>query len=70
MVKKAKKKFSDITLSTSAKDKRVLSIAKQIIEILSYQGVSISNDNNLSELNNYKDSKIVLDCMDLKGYLY
>ena len=59
MVKKTKKKFSDVTLSASVRDKRVLSIAKQIIEILSSQGVSISHDNNLSALNNYKDSKLV-----------
>ena len=57
MVKK--KKFSKITLSTSSKDKRVFSIAKQIIEILSSVDIEISHDKSLSDLNKSKYSKLV-----------
>ena len=52
MVKK--KRFSKITLSTSSKNKRVISIARQIIEILSSLGAEISHDKSLMGL---KDTK-------------
>ena len=57
MVKK--KKFSKITLSTSSKDRRVISIARQIIEILSSLNVEISHDKSLPGLNKNQDSKML-----------
>ena len=57
MVKK--KKFSKIALSTSSKDRRVISIARQVIEILSSVDVEISHDKSLSDLNKSKYSKLV-----------
>ena len=57
MVKK--KKFSKITLSTSSKDRRVISIARQIIEILSSLEVEISHDKSLLSLNKSKNSKLL-----------
>ena len=57
MVKK--KKFSKITLSTSSKDGRVISIARQIIEILSSLEVEISHDKSLLSLNKSKNSKLL-----------
>ena len=57
MVKK--KKFSKITLSTSSKDRRVVNIARQIIEILSSLNLEISHDKSLQGLNNNKDSKLL-----------
>ena len=57
MVKK--KKFSKITLSTSSKDRRVISIARQIIEILSSLGVEISHDKSLPGLKNNTSSKLL-----------
>ena len=57
MVKK--KKFSKITLSTSSKDRRVISIARQIIEILSSLDLEISHDKSLPGLKNKKDSKLL-----------
>ena len=57
MVKK--KKFSKITLSTSSKDRRVISIARQIIEILSSVDVEISHDKSLPGLNKNQNSKML-----------
>jgi len=57
MVKK--RKFSKITLSTSSKNKRVISIARQIIEILSSVGVEISHDKSLASLEDVKESKLL-----------
>ena len=57
MVKK--KKFSKITLSTSSKDRRVISIARQIIEILYSVDVEISHDKSLPSLNKNQDSKML-----------
>ena len=57
MVKK--KKFSKITLSTSSKDRRVISIARQVIEILSSLEIEISHDESLSGLKINKDSKLL-----------
>ena len=57
MVKK--KKFSKITLSTSSKDGRVISIARQIIEILSSLEVEISHDKSLLSLNKNQNSKLL-----------
>ena len=57
MVKK--KKFSKITLSTSSKDRWVISIARQIIEILSSLGVEISHDKSLPGLKNNTSSKLL-----------
>ena len=55
MVKK--KKFSKITLSTSSKDRRVIGIARQIIEILSSLSVEISHDESLPGLKKSQGSK-------------
>ena len=57
MVKK--KKFSKITLSTSSKDRRVISIARQIIEILSSLDLEISHDKSLPGLKDSKGSKLL-----------
>ena len=59
MVKKDKKNFSHVTLSTSSEDKRVLAIARQVVEILSSLGVNISHDKSLSRLNDNKESTLL-----------
>ena len=50
MVKKIKNKFSNIALSSSSRDKRVLPIAKQVHEILNSAGIKVSFDASLVNL--------------------
>ena len=47
---KSKKKFSTIALSSSFQDKRIISIAKQCLEVLESIGVNILIDSSLSKL--------------------
>ena len=47
---KSKKKFSTIALSSSFQDERIISIAKQCLEVLENIGVNILIDSSLSKL--------------------
>lgn len=53
---KSKRKFSTVSLSSTFQDERIISIAKQCLEVLKGQGVKVLIDPNLSKLKSKKIS--------------
>ena len=53
---KGKRKFSTVSLSSTFQDERIISIAKQCLEVLKGQGIKVLIDPNLSKLRSKKIS--------------